>query len=183
LLEGVKRMWGKTILGLMAILLLVMLAGRVQAEPVAINSSGAADSTSSLQLLEHVGYAVGGTLGGTAGGGSSNSLASGADAGDSSSSQSGLAGSSGTDLLPPGSTTSSGTTGSSSTGGGILNPTIPTDSTLDPTNPGPFDPLDDGPLSSNESVPEPSTIGLVACLAGIGVIVWTRRGKSKASRR
>jgi hypothetical protein len=177
-------MWGKTILGLMAILLLTMLAGRVQAEPVAINSSGAADGTSSLQLLEHVGYAVGGTLGGTAGGGSSNSLASGADAGDSSSSQSGLDGSTGTDLLPSGSTTtSSGSTGSSSTGGGILNPTIPTDSTLDPTNPGPSNPLDDGPLSSNESVPEPSTLGLVACLAGIGVIVWTRRAKSKASRR
>jgi hypothetical protein len=182
LLEGVKRMWGKTILGLMAILLFAMLVGQVQAEPVAIGSSG--DGTSSLQLLEHVGYAVGGTLGGTAGGGSSNSLASGADAGDSSSSQSGLDGSSGTDLLPSGSTTtSSGSTGPSSTGGGILNPTIPTDSTLDPTNPGPSAPLDDGPLSSNESVPEPSTLGLVACLAGIGVIVWTRRGKSKASRR
>ncbi|MEN6494444.1 MAG: PEP-CTERM sorting domain-containing protein, partial [Thermoguttaceae bacterium] len=38
-------------------------------------------------------------------------------------------------------------------------------------------------FNSDASVPEPSTFGLVASLAGIGVVVWTRRGKSKAGRR
>jgi hypothetical protein len=197
-------MWKNTGLGLMAILLFSVPAGQGKAEPVALGGSGG----SSLQLLEHVGYAVGGTTSGTGGVTSGmSSLSSGTNAGTSSVSQSGLggtSGSSGTSTIQTSGVSlhsgiSTGTTlivpdytDSQLTGGTLrhFNPIIntglqlPTGTALVSTG-GTLigQPVSFVTLNSDASVPEPSTFGLVASLAGIGVVVWTRRGKSKAGRR